>query len=65
LSGGASQTPGFSELLSTETFIDVQICNPFLSVQIDEKRYDTAYLESIAPQAAICMGLASRRVNDK
>lgn len=65
LSGGASQTAGFSELLSAETSIDVQICNPFISVQIDEKRYDTAYLESIAPQAAICMGLASRRVDDK
>jgi type IV pilus assembly protein PilM len=65
LSGGASQTSGFSELLSAETSIDVQICNPFISVQIDEKRYDMAYLESIAPQAAICMGLASRRVDDK
>jgi hypothetical protein len=36
-----------------------------MSVQIDEKKFDMGYLESVAPQAAICMGLASRRVDDK
>ncbi len=65
LSGGASRTSGFSELLSAETSIDVQMSNPFISVQMDERRFDMDYLESVAPQAAICMGLASRRINDK
>jgi type IV pilus assembly protein PilM len=65
LSGGASQTEGFSELLSAETSIDVQVCNPFMSVKINEKQIEADYLEKIAPQGAICMGLASRRVHDK
>ncbi|MEE9565910.1 MAG: type IV pilus assembly protein PilM [Desulfobacteria bacterium] len=65
LSGGAAQTEGFSELLSAETSVDVQMCNPFMSVNINEKRNDADYLQKIAPQAAICMGLASRRVDDK
>lgn len=65
LSGGAAQTEGFSELLSAETSVDVQMCNPFMSVNINEKFVDPEYLEKIAPQAAICMGLASRRVRDK
>jgi len=65
LSGGASQTEGFSELLSAETSIDVQACNPFMSVKINEKQIEADYLEKIAPQGAICMGLASRRVHDK
>ncbi len=65
LSGGASQTEGFSELLSAETSIDVQMCSPFLSVKINEKQIEADYLEKIAPQGAICMGLASRRVHDK
>jgi len=65
LSGGATQTAGFSELLSAETSIDVQMCNPFTSININEKQNDTDYLQKIAPQAAICMGLASRRVDDK
>jgi type IV pilus assembly protein PilM len=65
LSGGAAQTEGFSELLSAEASIDVQMCNPFMSVKVNEKQNDMDYLERIAPQAAICMGLASRRVDDK
>jgi type IV pilus assembly protein PilM len=65
LSGGASQTEGFSELLSAETSIDVQVCNPFMSVKINEKQIEADYLQKIAPQGAICMGLASRRVHDK
>ena len=65
LSGGAVQTGGLSELLSTETSIDVVICNPFTSLNVNEKRHDVSYLQSIAPQAAICMGLAPRRVDDK
>ena len=65
LSGGAAQTEGFSELLSAETSIDVQMCNPFMGVNVNEKHNDVDYLEKIAPQAAICMGLASRRVDDK
>jgi len=65
LSGGATQTEGFSELLSAETSIDVQMCNPFTRINIDEKQNDIEYLQKIAPQATICMGLASRRVDDK
>ncbi len=65
LSGGAAQTEGFSELLSAETSIDVQMCDPFMSVKINEKNNDMDYLQRIAPQAAICMGLASRRVDEK
>ncbi|UCD86844.1 MAG: type IV pilus assembly protein PilM [Desulfobacterales bacterium] len=65
LSGGAAQTEGFSELLSAETSIDVQMCNPFMNVKVNEKNNDVDYLQRIAPQAAICMGLASRRVDDK
>jgi type IV pilus assembly protein PilM len=65
LSGGATQTAGFSEFLAAETSVDVQICNPFTSVSINEKQHDTDYLQKIAPQAVICMGLASRRVHDK
>lgn len=65
LSGGATQTAGFSELLSGETSLDVQMCNPFTSMNINEKQNDIDFLHKIAPQAAICMGLASRRVDDK
>jgi len=32
---------------------------------VDSNRFDTSYLEQIAPQAAICMGLAIRKIGDK
>jgi len=41
------------------------MCNPFTRINIDEKQNDIEYLQKIAPQATICMGLASRRVDDK
>ncbi len=65
LSGGASHTPGFLEHLATVTSIDVETFDPFRSLDINENHHDTDYLKRIAPQAAICMGLASRRVDDK
>ena len=65
LSGGAVRTAGFAELLANETSLDVQMCNPFGSIIINDKQNDTEYLQKIAPQAVICMGLASRRVDDK
>ncbi len=65
LSGGATQTRGFLEHLAAETSSDVQLFDPFRGLEIDEKEHDTEYIRRIAPQAAICMGLASRTVHDK
>jgi type IV pilus assembly protein PilM len=65
LSGGAAQTPGFSDLLSADTSIDVKVCDPFSSMTINEKYNDVDHLQKIASQAAICMGLALRRVDEK
>jgi hypothetical protein len=32
---------------------------------VDNKSLDDSYLEQIAPQAAICMGIAIRKMGDK
>ena len=55
----------FQKLLASQTSTEVNVINPFEKFSIDENRLDTAYLNKMAPQAAICMGLAVRRVNDK
>ncbi len=65
LSGGATQTTGFVEHLADETSIEVEMFDPFRTLEVSPKSHDTDYLKRIAPQAAICMGLASRRVDDK
>ena len=65
LSGGGGTIKEFRQLLAVETSADVQTINPFESIHVDEGRFDPAFIESIAPQASICMGLAIRRVSDK
>ena len=65
LSGGGANIKEFRELLAVETSSDVEIINPFQNFSIDSDRFDSSYLEQIAPQAAICMGLALRKIGDK
>jgi len=65
LSGGAAQTPGFSDLLAAETSVDVHMCDPFAGMTINERHNDVDYLQQVGSQAAICMGLALRRVDTK
>jgi type IV pilus assembly protein PilM len=65
LSGGGANIKEFRQLLAVETSTDVEIINPFQNFSIDSDRFDSSYLEEIAPQAAICMGLAIRKIGDK
>ena len=65
LSGGGANIKEFRQLLAVETSTDVEIINPFQKFSIDSARFDSSYLEQIAPQAAICMGLAIRKIGDK
>ena len=65
LSGGGANIAEFRRLLSTEATAEVEIMNPFQSFYVDEKHFDNGYIRNIAPQAAISMGLAMRKVNDK
>ncbi len=65
LSGGGANIKEFRRLLAMETSSKVETINPFKSFEINSKSFDISYLEKIAPQAAICMGLAIRKVDDK
>ena len=65
LSGGGAYIKEFRELLTVETSSEVEIINPFKNIKIDEKKFDISYLERIAPQAAISMGLSIRKIDDK
>jgi len=64
LSGGGAHIKEFRQLLAAETSSKVETINPFKKLDVSA-RFDPSYLEQIAPQAAICMGLALRRVADK
>lgn len=65
LSGGGANIKEFQELLAVETSTEVETIDPFKNLMIDNKKLDASYLEQVAPQAAICMGLAIRRADDK
>nr|MDJ0989564.1 type IV pilus assembly protein PilM [Desulfobacterales bacterium] len=65
LSGGGANIGEFRQLLGAETSAHVEIINPFQSLAIDDDAFDAAYIQQIAPQATICMGLAMRKVDDK
>lgn len=65
LSGGGANLKEFRQMLAVETSAEVETINPFKNITIVDDRLDSAYLERIAPQAAICMGLSLRRVADK
>ena len=64
LSGGGGNIADFRQLLSNETASEVTTINPFSNFVLDSS-FDPAYIEQIAPQAAITIGLAIRKINDK
>jgi type IV pilus assembly protein PilM len=65
LSGGGTHISGLKEMLASELSTEVESINPFGTIDTNSKKIDPAYLQQIAPQAAICLGLALRRVDDK
>jgi type IV pilus assembly protein PilM len=65
LSGGGANIEEIRNMLAEETEVPVEIINPFGNLNINHSKFDPTFLEQIAPQAAIAMGLALRRVDDK
>jgi type IV pilus assembly protein PilM len=65
LSGGGGNIQELRQLLAVETSAEVTTINPFQHFFVDNNKFDTEYLEKIAPQASICMGLATRKMDDK
>ena len=65
LSGGGANIGEFQQLLATEASAEVESINPFQNFHLDGKSFDEAYVNQIRPQAAISVGLAMRKVDDK
>lgn len=65
LSGGAAIMPGLDRQVSEKLEKKTEILNPFLNIKVNYKNFDSDYLETIGPMAAVSIGLASRRFNDK
>jgi type IV pilus assembly protein PilM len=65
LSGGASRAEGFTEMLAERFATPVEPFDPFKRVTFDSKKFQVDALADVAPTAAVAVGLALRRVNDR
>jgi type IV pilus assembly protein PilM len=65
LSGGTARIPALYKVLEARAGVPVEILNPFKNVEIDNKRFDPAFIVAAAPSAAVGVGLALRRPGDK
>jgi len=62
LSGGGSLFGGIDRFFEEKLGVEVEILNPFRNIKISSRKFDIDYIESIAPQAAVAVGLALRRL---
>jgi type IV pilus assembly protein PilM len=53
------------EYLSENLEIPSEVGNPLRSIKVDPKKFDPEYLETIAPQMSVSVGLALRQAGDK
>lgn len=60
LSGGGSRVQGLDQFLAEEIGLEVEILDPFNKIQADSKNIDPEYLNYMAPEMTIALGLAIR-----
>lgn len=65
VSGGASQTPGLKEHLAQIAGVQVAQFNPFTTVSYNPKIMSPDYIQQITPYAAVSIGLALRKADDR
>jgi type IV pilus assembly protein PilM len=64
LSGGCALIRDFPQLLSEKIGIEVRVAEPFRNILIP-KKFETSFMEEMAPIAAVAVGLAIRRPGDR
>jgi type IV pilus assembly protein PilM len=65
LSGGTAKIPALFKTIETRVGVPVEIMNPFKSIEVDNRKFDPAFITDVAPQAAVAVGLALRKAGDK
>jgi type IV pilus assembly protein PilM len=65
ISGGCARIKGLDKFLQHRLELPVQVADPFRNIQYSDKVFDPSYLQTMAPVAAVGVGLALRRMNDR
>jgi len=65
ISGGCARIKGLDRFLSNRLGLPVSVADPFRGLYYSDKFFDPEYLHDMAPVAAVSVGLALRRMNDR
>ncbi|MCP3143997.1 type IV pilus assembly protein PilM [Pyxidicoccus xibeiensis] len=65
LSGGTAKIPALFKTIEARTGVPVEILNPFRKIEVDNRKFDPAFIMDVAPMAAVAVGLALRSPGDK
>lgn len=65
LSGGCAHIPGIASVLGDRLHCEIDLFDPFQNIIYDKKIFSPGYITDIAPVAALAVGLALRRMDDK
>jgi type IV pilus assembly protein PilM len=65
LSGGSAKIPALFKTIESRVGVPVEIMNPFKNVEIDNRKFDPAFIMDVAPMAAVAVGLGLRKPGDK
>jgi type IV pilus assembly protein PilM len=65
LSGGTAKVPALARTLEAKVGIPIEVMDPFKNVDVSGKGFDPNYLKSVAPMAAVSVGLALRKATDR
>src|SRR5207244_2664975 len=53
LSGGTAKIPALYKVIEQRAGVPVEILNPFKNIEIDNRRFDPAFIMNAAPSAAV------------
>lgn len=65
LSGGTAKIPALFKTIEARVGVPVEILNPFRKIDVDNRKFDPAFIMEVAPMAAVAVGLALRKPGDK
>lgn len=65
LCGGGAKVPSIIQAVEQRLGIQVEMVNPIESISYNKKKLDPSYVEDVAPQLGISVGLAIRKAFDR
>lgn len=64
LSGGCALLSNFASMIAERAGIETRVAEPFKNIKIS-KKFDSAYIDDMAPMMAVAVGLALRKQGDR